>query len=629
LVFSKVSHSPGLAILGVGLAVNVLTLPLYAKAEAWQAVERAIRAKLKPKVDSIKAVFKGDERMMILSTYYRQNKYHPVYALRSSAGLLLQIPFFIAAYSFLSHLPQLAGRGFFVIGDLSKPDGLLHGLNLLPILMTVLNLVASAVYAKGLVVKEKLQLYGMAIIFLALLYNSPSGLVLYWTFNNLFSLGKNIAFRLKRPLVLLYAVMASGAIALSGAALFILDTTARKRLLVLVLSAVVLVSPIIAKALAWAAKKLSDGALAEPRSRFRLFMLSCIALAVLVGVVVPISLIASSPQEFSMLGDNPHPLFFVARSAFQSLGFFLVWPALVYALFGPRVRSILAAVMAVLAVCVLINVFAFSGEYGTISRALVFPDESLLRTTRNTALLNAAAMLAVIVLLGFAMKLRKPGWISAVLGIACVSLGAYSGLKAFEINSAYMVLAKRTEHNAIASAASIEPVYTVSTSGKNVLVFMLDRAISGLIPELIQREKDIAQALEGFTWYPNTLSFNGHTMAAAPALFGGYEYTPQEINRRSSVALVNKHNEALAVMPLLFARSGWSSTISDASWANYSWIPDNSVFAGFDGVTAFNLEGAYTDAWLGERGLKTDPSGALQKNLVRFGLFKAVPPMLR
>jgi membrane protein insertase Oxa1/YidC/SpoIIIJ len=33
----------------------------------------------------------------------------------------------------------------------------------------------------------------MALIFLVLLYNSPSGLVLYWTCNNIFSLGKNLA----------------------------------------------------------------------------------------------------------------------------------------------------------------------------------------------------------------------------------------------------------------------------------------------------------------------------------------------------------------------------------------------------------------------------------------------------
>lgn len=629
LVFDRVSHSPGLAILGVGMAVNVLTLPLYAKAEAWQAVERAIRARLKPKIDDIKAVFKGDERMMILATYYRQNHYHPVYALRSSTGLLLQIPFFIAAYAFLSNLPRLSGQAFLFIPDLSKPDGLLGGMNLLPFLMTFLNILASAVYAKGLPLKEKIQLYGMAGLFLVLLYWSPSGLVLYWTFNNLFSLGKNVAFKLRRPALALYAVMASGALALSAAALFVLDTTARKRLLVLAASAVVLLSPVLAKAYRWTAARLARGALAQPATRRRLFLLSSLALTLMVGLVVPVSLVSSSPQEFSFLGGADHPLYYVLRATLQSLGFFLVWPALVYILFGKNVKSFLAAGMAVVAACVALNVFVFGGDYGTISRALVFPDEGLLKPPIRDAMLNLGAMGVAMLACVLVFSVRRVRVLTALMGIASVSLGAYGCVKAAGTHARFVELAQAREEAASVGSGGVEPVFRLSTSGKNVLVFMLDRAVSGIIPELVAREADVARALDGFTWYPNTLSFNAHTMPGAPPLFGGYDYTPHAMNQRHDQALVDKHNEALSVMPVLFARQGWSSTITDASWANYSWVPDNRIFERHEGVRAFNLEGAYTEIWLGERGLKVDPSGTLRKNLVRFALFKAMPMALR
>jgi len=36
------------------------------------------------------------------------------------------------------------------------------------------------------------------MVFFVLLYNSPSGLVLYWICNNVFSLIKNIAYRVAR-----------------------------------------------------------------------------------------------------------------------------------------------------------------------------------------------------------------------------------------------------------------------------------------------------------------------------------------------------------------------------------------------------------------------------------------------
>ena len=51
----------------------------------------------KNKIKDIKAVFKGDERYMILSAYYRQNNYHPLYSLRGMLGLLFQLHFFISS----------------------------------------------------------------------------------------------------------------------------------------------------------------------------------------------------------------------------------------------------------------------------------------------------------------------------------------------------------------------------------------------------------------------------------------------------------------------------------------------------------------------------------------------------
>lgn len=122
----KVFHDPAVAILGVSAAVSVCTLPLYFIAEKHQQSERAIQKRLKPEIDNIKAAFSGDERYMMLSTYYRQNRYHPVYALRSSLGLLIQIPFFIAAYSFLSNLEAIRGASFLFIKDLGVPDSILH-----------------------------------------------------------------------------------------------------------------------------------------------------------------------------------------------------------------------------------------------------------------------------------------------------------------------------------------------------------------------------------------------------------------------------------------------------------------------------------------------------------------------
>jgi len=195
----KLFRETGISIIFVSGAISILCLPLYMVAERWQETERNIQKRLAPKIAKIKAVFRGDERFMVLSTYYRQNKYHPVFALRSTFGLFIQIPFFIAAYHYLSHLDALNGASFIFLSDLGKPDALLNGINLLPILMTLINCAAGVVYTYKLALKDKAQVFGIALLFLLLLYNAASGLVLYWTLNNVFSLLKNLYFSIRIP----------------------------------------------------------------------------------------------------------------------------------------------------------------------------------------------------------------------------------------------------------------------------------------------------------------------------------------------------------------------------------------------------------------------------------------------
>ncbi|PKP08792.1 MAG: hypothetical protein CVU09_14675, partial [Bacteroidetes bacterium HGW-Bacteroidetes-4] len=59
--------------------------------------------------------------------------------------------------------------------------------HLLPILMTVVNLITAWFYTRNGNTGERKQMLVVAAIFLVLLFNLPSGLVLYWTMNNVFS----------------------------------------------------------------------------------------------------------------------------------------------------------------------------------------------------------------------------------------------------------------------------------------------------------------------------------------------------------------------------------------------------------------------------------------------------------
>ena len=135
--------NPAVNLVIMSLAINLLVLPLYRRADIIQAEAKAKENAIRPMVEHIKKSFKGDEKVMMLQTYYDQKNYHPLSSMKSIISLLLQIPFFIAAYQFLSHLTLLSGQSMGPIKDLSQPDGLIVigslTINLLPILMTVIR----------------------------------------------------------------------------------------------------------------------------------------------------------------------------------------------------------------------------------------------------------------------------------------------------------------------------------------------------------------------------------------------------------------------------------------------------------------------------------------------------------
>ena len=57
--------------------------------------------------------------------------------------------------------------------------------------MTVINIISGFIYSGKGNAKDKIKLILIALVFLVLLYDSPAGLVFYWTLNNIFSLCKN------------------------------------------------------------------------------------------------------------------------------------------------------------------------------------------------------------------------------------------------------------------------------------------------------------------------------------------------------------------------------------------------------------------------------------------------------
>ncbi len=589
-------RSSGAAIFPLSLVVNLLLLPFYNRADAIQAEEREREKKMAPFVEHIKKTFKGDERFMMLQTLYKENNYKPIYAVRSSIALVLEVPFFIAAYNFLSKLPDLQGAKFLCFSDLSKPDGLLViggvAINVLPILMTLINVVSSEIYTKGLKFKDKIMLHGMALIFLVLLYDSPSGLVLYWTLNNIFSLLKNVVNGTKdkaRTAGILFGI-GGAAVLLYGFCFF--HGLPNYRLGVLAFGALMLIPFVIGMLPRRKEKALASdtSAVSEKKPDHRLFFGGALFLTILLGGLIPSSIIKSSPLEFVLTSDVHSPNRYVFFAFLTAAGFFIVWSGLFYYLASNKTKRWFTGAVWVCAITGIANYMVFGANSNSLTTDLRF--DVALDLAKNKIFLDILMIIALTALIIVIYK-KKASVIRFVSPVLLIAIGAMTLYNCYDVEKAMPNIRRVIAEN----ANSERPTLTFSKDKENVVVLMIDRAVASYVPYLFQEDPNLAKQFDGFTWYPNTLSFGTRTLVGAPALFGGYDYMPSNSNLRDDISLKDKHNESLKVMPVLFSEAGYDVTVMDPPYAGYSLIPDLSIYDEYPEIKTYNTEfGQFRDS---------------------------------
>ncbi len=629
--------NPGISVIGVSFAVTLFCLPLYIVAERWQQVQREIERRLLPGTQRIKSVFKGDEQYMILSAFYRENHYHPLMALRSSFGLLIQVPFFLAAYNYLSSLELLEETSFLFINDMAVPDALFKigsfPINILPIAMTLINIAAGAIYTKGFSFREKAQIYGMALLFLVVLYNSPAGLVLYWTMNNILSLVKNIFYKIKNPLKALYIILTAFVISMDVFLIFFFSKSPRVKdlkIAAVIFFTLLLFIPFYIKA----AQKLFSTVfrpLVENKAlRHGLFFSGAISTFLFMGALLPSLLVNSSVQEFADIAGHTNPSFFVWNTILQCAGLFIFWPACIYFLFHEKIQTLIAVFFVLLISFSITNTFLFPGSYGTMNQWLLFTAKVSYGKPLSV-ILNLIVLAAICTAIIF-LLCRKTVLTRHIFTAVCLGLFLLSAIEIKKIDSVYNDY-KKTASPAETNAA-LSPEFKLSRNGRNVIVFMIDRAMNSYVKDIFEECPWLYEQFKGFTLYKNTVSYNAHTLFGAPPLYGGYEYTPLARFNRSDVTLKQQHNESLLVMPRVFSeQAGFEATIADSSWANWSWTADMSIAEQYPLIKAKNVMHKYNFQYellhpeLGSD--KEDLDMVLRRDFLWISFFRSSPLLLR
>ena len=198
-LLASLTGSWGLAIILLALLVRVVLYPFAKRTLYEQKRFNEAHARLKPKLDEIKARYRGGEQAERLDELYREHKLNPAAGMKPLLLVLVQLPILIALFQILLKAPELRGVAFLGIDDLSQPDRIAAlgvdlpwfgaWLNLLPFVLAG-TLVLGGLFVPGerdLAASRK-RLWvtaAMAVVFFVLFYGFPSGLVIYWIATNL------------------------------------------------------------------------------------------------------------------------------------------------------------------------------------------------------------------------------------------------------------------------------------------------------------------------------------------------------------------------------------------------------------------------------------------------------------
>jgi len=201
------SFIPGLKWLSIGLlmfikflyqfvgnyGIAIILLTILIKAIFWPLGNISYKSmkemqKIQPKITALREKYKNDQAKLGQETMalYKTHKVNPF---GGCLPILIQIPVFIGLYNTLLYAIELRHSPFFWwIQDLSAKDPYY----ITPIVMGATQFIQQKMTpTMGDPMQAKIML-AMPIIFTFIFLNFPSGLVIYWLFNNIFSIGQQL-----------------------------------------------------------------------------------------------------------------------------------------------------------------------------------------------------------------------------------------------------------------------------------------------------------------------------------------------------------------------------------------------------------------------------------------------------
>lgn len=196
VLLNKVFGNYGWAIVVFGILTKIVFWPLNQKS----ADSMKKMSELGPQLKELKERYKDNPQEMNKRTMEIYKK-HGVNPASGCLPILIQLPFFFALYSALSSSAVLWNAPFiFWMQDLSSPDTIGHlpeylggfSINILPLIMVVSQFFQQKLTTSTVDPNQRRMMYFLPLVFIFIFWHMPSGLVLYWTIQNILAIGQQI-----------------------------------------------------------------------------------------------------------------------------------------------------------------------------------------------------------------------------------------------------------------------------------------------------------------------------------------------------------------------------------------------------------------------------------------------------
>lgn len=197
---------------GVSLIIFTILIKLILSPLTFKSMKSQEKmSMLQPKMQELKEKYKDDPQVLNQETMkmYKKEGINPM---GGCLPMLLQMPILFAMYRALNTMVELRGAKFMLwIKDLSSPDAIwtfkkglnllnfihINSINILPIVMVATQMLATIITPQGDKTNKQAQMmmWLMPLIFFFILYDMPSGLVVYWTVMNVLNIGQQFLLK--------------------------------------------------------------------------------------------------------------------------------------------------------------------------------------------------------------------------------------------------------------------------------------------------------------------------------------------------------------------------------------------------------------------------------------------------